>query len=96
MDCIHTESSEVDSNCDAWCHKAYGDKCGHEFLSVEEQIHNRPPHLVGPQADLYIAGASCQPWSQMRWKGGETKSTSKPSEHPHFKHMTEDTPTYTG
>ena len=46
------------------------------------------------QTDCLVAGASCQPWSQLRWCGGESVATSIPSEHPWYRHMTKDVPDY--
>ena len=68
----HTESSEVDPYANEWCHQAFASitgkgGLGHEFTSVDQQIHYRPAsdRRLSMRSDMYVAGASCQPWSAM-------------------------------
>lgn len=95
----HTESSEVDPYANEWCHQAFASitgkgGLGHEFTSVDQQIHYRPAsdRRLSMRSDMYVAGASCQPWSAMKWCGGDTAKTGSPEDHPWYRHMTEDVP----
>lgn len=88
----------------AWISSHFAGDVAHVFESMGElatgtrrakcTLHNGLCIVPTDRPDIVAVGPPCQPWSDMRWKGGQTKKTKTAKDHPDSSILFELVPAY--